>query len=56
MKIAEALRQKSKLQQLIGTKIPGNNRTIDEIMPVRNDERLVGFLADYYYIHVMRNL
>lgn len=49
MKIAEALKQISELQHLIGTKIPGKNLTINEIIPAPNDKRFDGFLADYLY-------
>lgn len=49
MKIAEILKYISELQHLKGTEIPWTNRTIDDIIPAPNDERLDGFLADYLY-------
>lgn len=49
MKIQESLKKINELQHLIGTKIPGTNLTIDEIIPSPNDHRFEAFFADYLY-------
>jgi predicted amino acid racemase len=47
MKIAEALKQIHELQHLKGTKLPGLNNVINDIIPAPNDSRFeVGYSGD----------
>lgn len=47
MKIAEVLKQISELQHSVGTKIPGTNLIIDEIIPAPTDNQFDEFLEIY---------
>lgn len=47
MKITETLKQISELQHLIGTKIPGTNWVIDEIIPAPTNNQFDTFLDTY---------
>ena len=47
MKIAEALKQVHELQYLKGTKLPGLNHVINDIIPAPNDSRFEAFFNDY---------
>jgi hypothetical protein len=51
MKIAEALKQIHELQHLKGTKLPGLNNVINDIIPAPNDSRFEVFFNDYLYTH-----
>ena len=47
MTLNEAMKQIIKLQHLIGTKIPGTNLIIDEIIPAPTNNQFDNFLKAY---------